>query len=79
VQRLVDDARQVMGEVFAYYVRKFVGLFDAVARRHRPLFAGAEFQPGRPLADTPYEEQIACIRRSIEIEHARLLSRAGLS
>jgi hypothetical protein len=79
VQRLTDDARQVMDEVFAYYVRKFVGLFDAVARRHRTLFAGAVFEPGRLLADTPYEEQIAAIRRSIETEHTRLLARAGLS
>jgi len=79
VQRLTDDARQVMGEVFAYYVRKFVGLFDAVARRHRTLFAGAVFQPGRLLADTPYDEQIAAIRHSIDSEHARLLARAGLS
>jgi hypothetical protein len=78
VQRLVDDARQVMGEVFAYYVRKFVGLFDAVARRHAALFAAAEFEPGRRLADTPYEEQIACIRQSIDREHGRLLLRAGL-
>jgi len=60
-------------------VRKFVGLFDAVARRHRTLFADAELEPGRRLADTPYEEQIACIRHSIDTEHARLLGRAGLS
>jgi hypothetical protein len=79
VQRLADDARKVMGEVFTHYVRKFVGLFDAVARRHRALFAAAEFQPGRRLADTPYDQQIACIRHSIDIEHARLLARAGLS
>jgi hypothetical protein len=79
VQRLTDDARQVMGEVFSYYVRKFVGLFDAVARRHRTLFAGAVFEPGRLLADTPYDEQIAAIRHSIDTEHARLLARAGLS
>ena len=67
-----------MGEVFDYYVRKFVGLFDAVARRHRTLFADAELEPGRRLADTPYEEQIASIRHSIDTEHARLLGRAGL-
>jgi hypothetical protein len=79
VQRLTDDARAVMSEVFAYYVRKFVGLFDAVARRHRALFAGALFAPGRALADTPYEEQIACIRGSIDREHGCLLGRAGLS
>jgi hypothetical protein len=60
-------------------VRKFVGLFDAVARRHRALFADAVFQPGRRLADTPYDEQIACIRHSIDSEHGRLLGRAGLS
>jgi hypothetical protein len=50
-----------------------------VARRHRYLFAGAVFQPGRLLADTPYEEQIAAIRHSIDVEHGRLLARAGLS
>jgi hypothetical protein len=79
VQRLTDDARQVMSEVFGYYVRKFVGLFDAVARRHRTLFAGAVFEPGRLLADTPYEEQIAAIKHTIDSEHGRLLARAGLS
>jgi hypothetical protein len=79
VRRLTDDARQVMGEVFDYYVRKFVGLFDAVARRHRALFADADFEPGRRLADTPYQEQIACIRHRIDTEHARMLARAGLS
>ena len=68
-----------MGDVFAYYVRKFVGLFDAVARRHGALFAAAEFEPGRRLVDTPYRDQIACIRHRIETEHARLLGRAGLS
>jgi hypothetical protein len=79
VQRLTHDARRVMGEVFEYYVRKFVKLFDAVARRHGALFADAEFEPGRRLADTPYEDQIASIRRRIETEHARLLGRAGLN
>jgi len=78
VQRLTHDARRVMGEVFEYYVRKFVKLFDAVARRHGALFADAEFEPGRRLADTPYEEQIATIRHRIETEHARMLGRAGL-
>jgi hypothetical protein len=78
VQRLTNDARRVMGEVFDYYVRKFVGLFDAVARRHGALFAGAEFEPGRRLADTPYQEQVASIRHRINTEHAKLLGRAGL-
>ena len=78
VQRLTHDARRVMAEVFEYYVRKFVKLFDAVARRHGALFADAEFEPGRRLADTPYEDQIASIRHRIETEHARLLGRAGL-
>jgi hypothetical protein len=78
VQRLTTDARRVMGEVFDYYVRKFVGLFDAVARRHGALFADAELEPGRLLADTPYREQIAIIRHRIDTEHARLLGRAGL-
>lgn len=79
VQRITDDARRVMGEVFDYYVRKFVGLFDAVARRHAGLFKDAELAPGRRLADTPYQEQVAIIRHSIDSEHARLLARAGLS
>jgi hypothetical protein len=78
VQRLTDDARRVMGEVFDYYVRKFVGLFDAVARRHRALFADAELEPGRRLSDTPYRDQIASIHHRIDTEHARLLGRAGL-
>ena len=78
VQRLTRRRARADGRGFAYYVRKFVGLFDAVARRHRTLFAGAEFEPGRRLADTPYEEQVAASARSIETEHARLLGRAGL-
>jgi len=78
-QRATDDARPVMSEVFDYYVRKFVGLFDVVARRHADLFADAELAPGRRLADTPYDEQVATIRHSIDTEHARLLGRAGLA
>ena len=55
-----------------------MGLFDAVARRHQALFADAEFEPGRRVADTPYEDQVAAIRFRIEEEHRRLLGRAGL-
>jgi hypothetical protein len=78
VERTLREARATMREVFAYYVRKFVGLFDAVARRHGALFAGAEVAPGRRIADTPYQDQIAIIQHSIDTEHARLLARAGL-
>ena len=60
-------------------VRKFVGLFDAVARQQPELFAGAELVPGRLIADTPYEEQVAVIHASIDTEHGRLLARAGLN
>ena len=78
VIRLCHDARAAMREVFRYYIRKFVGIFDLVAKRHRDLFAGAEIAPGRPIADTPYEDQVAMIHESIEREHGRLLERAGL-
>jgi hypothetical protein len=73
------QGREAMTEVFDYYIRKFVGLFDAVARRHRELFAGAVFEPGRLVADTPYAEQVLCIRRRIDEEHGRLLARAGIA
>jgi hypothetical protein len=78
-QRLVDDGRRLMGEVFDYYIRKFVGLFDAVARRHQALFAGACFEPGRLVAETPYAEQVRAIRARVDGEHVRLLRRAGLA
>ncbi len=78
VARLCAEARQALREVFQYYVRVFVGLFDAVARRHRELFAGAEILPGKRIADTPYAEQVAVIHHSIDVEHARLLAAAGL-
>jgi len=78
VTRLCHDARAAMREVFRYYIRKFVSLFDLVARRHKDVFAGAEFAPGRLITETPYEEQVAMIHASIEREHARLLERAGL-
>lgn len=77
-QGVTREGRGIMAEVFDYYVRKFVGLFDAVARRHRSLFAGAMFEPGRLVAETPYQEQVSAIRRRIDQEHARLLARAGL-
>jgi hypothetical protein len=77
-QALVLEGRQIMGEVFDYYIRKFVGLFDAVARRHRALFAGAEFEPGRLVSETPYADQVNAIRFRIDEEHGRLLGRAGL-
>ncbi len=75
---LCADARVAMGEVFSFYVREFVGMFDAVARLHPELFAGAELAPGRLIAETPYEEQVALIHASIDKEHARLIARAGL-
>ena len=75
---LCRDAGRAMGDVFSVYIREFVGLFDAVARLHPDLFAGAEFAPGRLIAETPYEEQVAMIEASITREHARLIARAGL-
>jgi hypothetical protein len=78
VVRVCREARAALSESFDYYVKKFVGLFDAVAKRHGELFAGAELAPGRLIAETPYEEQVATIRHSIDVEHGRLLTRAGL-
>lgn len=77
--RLCAEARGLLAEVFRYYVRKFVGLFDAVARRQPEIFVGAEVAPGRRIVDTPYEEQIAMIHASIDAEHGRLLACAGLA
>jgi hypothetical protein len=59
-------------------VRAFVSIFDAVARRTPEIFAGAEFAPGRLIANTPYEEQVAMIHASIDTEHDKLMVRAGL-
>ena len=76
---LCAQASLAMGEVFDHYIQEFVGVFDAVARMHPELFAGAECAPGRRIADTPYEEQVRLIRASVDTEHARLISRAGLN
>jgi hypothetical protein len=76
---LCAQASRAMGEIFDHYIGEFVGLFDAVARMHPELFAGAEFAPGRLIAKTPYQEQVAVIRAAIEQEHARLIARAGLN
>ncbi len=78
VQALCREATQAMAEVFDYYVRSFVSLFDAVAKRHGDLFRGAEFVPGKTIAATPYEEQVRTIQESMQHEHAKLLARAGL-
>lgn len=75
---LCRGATLVMGEVFDYYIRKFVKLFDTVARVHTDLFAAAEFAPGRLVSRTPYEEQIRTIQESIKQQHDALLERAGL-
>lgn len=75
---LCRQARLALREAFQYYIRVFVGLFDAVARRHRDLFAAAELAPGRRIADTPYADQVAHILFDIDREHSRLLLRAGL-
>lgn len=79
VAKLCAEARTAMAEVFQYYVRKFVGLFDAVARKHSALFAGAELAPGQLISTTPYEEQVRMIHHSIDVEHRRLMERAGLA
>ena len=76
---LCREAGLAMGEVFEHYIREFVGLFDDVAKMHPALFAGAECAPGHLIAETPYEEQVSMIRNSIEKEHARLITRAGLN
>ncbi len=79
VARLCADARTAMAEVFTYYVKKFVGVFDAVARQHRALFANTECAPGHLISQTPYAEQVAMIHHSIDVEHTRLITRAGLA
>lgn len=79
VSALCREATQAMAEVFDYYVRTFVSLFDAVARRHGDLFGGAEFSPGRTIASTPYAEQVRGIQSAMAQEHAKLLARAGLA
>ena len=78
VSALCRDATLLMNEVFEYYVRKFVKLFDSVARLHKALFADAEFEKGRLIAETPYTEQIAAIHHSINSQHRQILTRAGL-
>ncbi len=76
--RLCHDASLLMNEVFEYYVKKFVKLFDSVSKLHKDLFADAEFVPGRLIAETPYKDQISTIHESIDKQHARILARAGL-
>lgn len=78
ISRICRQARVALREAFAYYIRVFVRLFDAVARRHRDVFANAELAPGRRIADTPYADQVAHIQHAIDREHALLLGRAGL-
>jgi hypothetical protein len=77
--RVCGEARRALGEVFRHYIKRFVGLFDAVARRHGELFAGAELAPGKRIAEVPYAEQVEMINQSIAHAHDRLLARAGLS
>lgn len=78
VTALCREATLVMEEVFDYYIRKFVKLFDTVAKVHTDLFAEVEFAPGRLVSRTPYEEQIRTIQKSIKQQHDMLLERAGL-
>lgn len=78
VKTLCRDATEAMTEVFDYYVRTFVSLFDAVAKRHGELFEGAEFAPGKTIAATPYAEQVRTIQQTMQQEHQKLLARAGL-
>ncbi len=78
VSKLCERARGAMAEVFAYYVKKFVGVFDVVARQHQDLFATTECAPGKLVSQTPYREQVAMIHHSIDVEHARLIAKAGL-
>jgi hypothetical protein len=78
-KKLCDEARRALGEVFRHYVKRFVGLFDLVARRHGELFAGAELAPGLAIGATPYQQQVELIEHSIEVAHQRLLGQAGLA
>lgn len=78
VARMCGEARRALREVFQYYVRIFVGMFDSVARTHREVFADAEISPGKRIAETPYAEQVALIYHSIDTEHEKLMTAAGL-
>jgi hypothetical protein len=78
VRALCREATTAMEQVFDYYIRTFVSMFDAVARRHGDLFGDAEFAPGRPIATTPYAEQVRTIQESMKREHSRLLANAEL-
>ncbi|MEO5694371.1 MAG: ferritin-like domain-containing protein [Usitatibacter sp.] len=78
VRALCNEATEAMAEVFDYYVRTFVSIFDAVAKRHGDIFGNAELSPGKLIAATPYEEQVRMIQHSMKTEHAMLLARAGL-
>jgi len=79
VRRTCSEARALLDEVFGYYVKTFVRTFDAVARRHGDLFAGAELAPGKSIVETPYEEQVRTIQASISREHGALMESAGLA
>ena len=76
--RLCAEARLALREVFQYYVRLFVRMFDTVAKLHKELFAGVEMAPGKLIATTPYAEQIAIIHHSSDVEHSRMITEAGL-
>ena len=77
--RLCAEARTIMGDIFTYYIREFVSVFDTVAKLHPTLFADTELAPGKPVAHTLYEEQVELIHMSINDEHTRLIDKAGLS
>jgi hypothetical protein len=79
VAKLCREASLAMGEVFDYYIRTFVSLFDAVAKRHGELFGDAEFMPGKSIAATSYAEQVRAIQEGMQREHGKLLARAGLA
>jgi len=79
VRELCRQATVAMTEVFDFYVKKFVRLFDAVAKVHGSAFASAELLPGRKISEIPYAEQVRIIQRSIEDQHGKLLSRAGIA
>jgi hypothetical protein len=71
--RLCRDGSVLMRAVFESVIRKYIGLYQTVADRHRDLMGDIQIFPGRLMADMSEEEQVRTLLAEIERELAKRL------
>lgn len=74
VTKLCREASGLMNNVFNSVVRKYIGLYQTVADRHRDLMGDIQIFPGKLMADISEEDQVRTLSADIQRELSKRLA-----